>query len=71
MVQSKADRPDLASVLLQSQLTFACRMIVVQIQLLCYKYGLGTVEIAALLKPFDGMRLELRILVPAESSAGA
>ena len=71
MVQSAQDRPDLASVLLRNQMTFAYGMMMVQCQLWCYRYGLGTVDIAGLLKLFDGMRLELRTLVPCELALGA
>ena len=65
------DRPDLASVLLRNQMTFAYSMIMVQFQLVFYRYGVGTIDITGLVKLFDGLRLELRTLVPAESWAGA
>jgi hypothetical protein len=42
-----------------------------QIKLVCYQYGVGTVDVSGLVKLFDGMRLELRALVPAELGAGA
>ena len=71
MVQSKHDRPDLASVLVRSQITFAWGMMMVQFQLACYRHGLGSVDVSDLVKVFDGMRLELRILLPAESWGGA
>jgi hypothetical protein len=71
VVQSKYDRPDLASVLVQNQMTFAYGMMMVQVQLVFYRYGFGTVDVAGLVKLFDGMRLELRTLVPAETWAGA
>jgi hypothetical protein len=71
MVQAKHDRPDLASVLLRNQITFAYGMMMVEFQLACYRYGVGSVDVTGLVKLFDGMRLELRTLVPAESWAGA
>ena len=71
MVQSEHDRPDLASVLVRNQMTFAYGMTMVRFQLVCYRYGVGTVEVTGLVKLFDGLRLELRTLVPAESWAGA
>ena len=69
LVQSKHDRPDLASVLLRSQLDFACAMMTVQFRLQCYRHGLGSVAVRDLVKLFDQMRLELRALVPADSVA--
>ena len=71
MVQAKHDRPDLASVLVWNQMTFAYGMTMVQFQLVFYRYGVGTVDVTGLVKLFDGLRLELRTLVPAESWAGA
>jgi len=71
LVQSKHDRPDLASVLLRNQLEFAWAMMIVQFRLQCYRHGLGSVEVHDLVKRFDGMRLELRTLLPPESWAGA
>lgn len=71
MVQSEHDRPDLASVLMRNQMTFAYGMMTVQFQLVFYRYGIGTVDVTGLVKVFDGLRLELRTLVPAESWSGA
>ena len=71
MVQSKQDRPDLASLLLRNQITFTYRMMMVQARLVCYRHGFGNVDVTGLVKLFDGMRLELRTLVPAELGAGA
>lgn len=71
MVQSQDDRPDLALALLRNQITFAFGLTMVRFQAVCYRYGVGTVDVASLLKRIDGMRLELRALIPAESCAGA
>jgi hypothetical protein len=71
MVQSQQDRPDLASALLRSQITFTFGMVAVQFRLLLYRCGTDRVEVTALVKVFDGMRLELRTLVPVEMLAGA
>jgi hypothetical protein len=70
MVQSKQDRADLASALVRRQITFAYGMMMVQFELVLYRYGVWTVDVADLMKLFNGMRLELRALVPAESRAG-
>jgi hypothetical protein len=71
MMQSPQDRPDLASALVRGQITFAWGSAAVQCHLWLYSWGLGQVEVAGLVKVFDGMRLELRTFVPAEVSAGA
>jgi len=71
MVQSRYDRPDLAAVLVHSQRAFAVGMVLVHCRLVLYRFGLATVDVADLLKVFDGARLELRSLVPAQMGAAA
>jgi hypothetical protein len=71
IVQSKQDRPDLASALVWNQMRFACGIMIVQVKLVCYRYGVGTVNVAGLVKLFDGMRIQLRTLVLAKLGAGA
>jgi hypothetical protein len=41
------------------------------VRLVCYQNGFGGVDVSGLVKLFDGMRLELRTLIPAELGAGA
>lgn len=67
IVQSDSDRLELASLLLRSQIMFAYRLMIIRSKLVCYRFGVGTVDVTHLLKVFDGMRIELRVLVPAES----
>jgi len=71
MLNAGNDRPDLARVLLRSQSEFACGVIVLQVRLAFYSCGIGTVDVANVLNVFDGLRLELRSLVPANMAAGA
>lgn len=71
MLQSAVDRPDLASALLRSQIRFATRMVWIQAGLLLYELGIGSVDVSALLNLFDGMRLELRALVPESAVWGS
>ena len=66
LLQSKVDRPDLASTLLQRQLLFAYRMMAIQFQVVLYRFGVRSVDVSGLWKSFDGLRLELQTLVPAE-----
>lgn len=70
MMQAGEDRADLASTLVRTQIAFACGMAVVQVRLGLFSMGVGTVEVASLLKVFDGLRIELRTLVPATMTAG-
>ena len=71
LLQSKVDRPDLASTLLQRQLLFAYRMATIQFQVVLYWLGVGSVDVSGLWKSFDGLRLELRTLVPAQMASMA
>jgi len=70
MVQSEIDRPDLARFVLRSQLEFAAQMVCVHARLLLFEVGLGHVEIGSLLNLFDGLRVELRSLVPSSAVLG-
>jgi hypothetical protein len=71
MVQSQEDRPDLAAFLLRSQLAFAVGMARVQWRLLMFRFGLGNVDVASLLKLFDVARVELKSLVPSQLGANS
>jgi len=67
MLHSNQDRPDLARTLLRQQFQFATGMLNVRCQLFLYRWGLCGVEVSSLLKLFDGVRLELRSVIPAMS----
>lgn len=71
LVQSECDRPDLASALMHRQLTFACVMLHVQVRVILFRWGLATVDACELIRMFDGMRLELKTLVPMASPVAA
>jgi hypothetical protein len=71
MVQANADRPDLAAALIRSRMAFTFALMSAYGHVLLYSYGLGTVNASDLLRLFDGMRLELRTLVPCELGAAA
>lgn len=64
MAQASSDRPDLASLLIRSQASFAVYLLLAHVQLLLYAFGIGRVDVGALLNVVEGMRLELRTLVP-------
>jgi len=71
MLQSRHDRPDLAGALMRQQVLFAAGVLSVHFRLLLYRWGLCGVDVSSLVKIFDGMRLELRTLVPAAAAMGA
>jgi hypothetical protein len=45
-------------------------MMIVESQLVCYRYGIGAADFTDIIELFDALRLELRTLVRAESLAG-
>jgi hypothetical protein len=71
MMQADQDRPDLASLLLRSQMAFGWGVLAIQFRATLYSYGVGTVDVKALLKQFDAMRLELGNLTPVSMASAA
>jgi hypothetical protein len=71
MVHSSNDRPDLAAALFRAQTGFAVGTFVVQARLILWRWGLCDVDISTVVATFDGMRIELRTMVPASLSAAA
>jgi hypothetical protein len=71
MLQSRHDRPDLATVLVRHQFMFAAGMLTIYTRLFFYRWGVCGVDVTTLVKTFDVMRLELRSLVPVAVPAGA
>ncbi len=69
LLQSRSDRSDLAGILMQRQLMFACGMLAVQARLLLYRWGVGRVDATTLVNIFDLMRLDLRSMVPVPVGA--
>lgn len=65
MTQSHCDRPDLASMLIRSQLNFAWGIALIHLRLTLFTWGVGSVSVTGILDIFDKLRLELRSLVPA------
>ncbi len=62
MVQSRCDRPDLATRLLRSQVGFAYGMVLVRMRAVLYSLGLGTVDVKPLLGLFGALRSETHAL---------
>ena len=71
MVQASSDRPDLAAALVRTRIAFTTALVAVHLRVLLYSFGFSSVNASELLRLFDGMRVELRTLVPCEMSAAA
>jgi hypothetical protein len=71
MVNARDDRPDIASALVRSELTFAWALAMVHVRLALYSWGFGTVSAAALLNTFNRLRGEFRTLVPVTAAVAA
>jgi hypothetical protein len=71
MLQSRHDRPDLAAALLRQQALFSAAMLQARVRLILYRAGVCGVDVSELVQIFDGMRLELRGLVPSTASLAA
>lgn len=71
MLQSGHDRPDLAAALVRSQVRFVFGVMAVQVRLVCFRFGVCGVSVSGLVGTFDGLRIELRALVPADAGAAA
>jgi hypothetical protein len=69
IVQSQSDRPDLASALMHSQFAFTRSVLLYQFRLLLFRYGLPGFDIPEMFRVFEGLRLELRTLIPAADAA--
>jgi hypothetical protein len=71
MLQSRHDRPELASALMHNQVLFATGVCSAYFRLFLYRWGLCGVDVTGLVKIFDMMRVELRGLVPSTMPMGA
>jgi hypothetical protein len=69
MLQSHQDRPDLATILLKQRAVFTLGMFEVRVRLQLYRWGVAGVDVAAVIRSFDTLRLELRQMVPAQAAA--
>ena len=71
MVHSQVDRPDLARLIAKQRCVFAFAMLTVECRLVMFRYGIGSVDLQALLAPLDAIRLEVRTLALAAQPSGA
>jgi hypothetical protein len=71
LTHSAYDRPELASLLFQRRLSFACGLLGIHCRILLFQWGWSCVDVSGLIRLFDGMRIELRTLVPLSSPLAA
>jgi hypothetical protein len=71
MAHSQAERPFLAMELVQRRILFVSEMLAVELRLVLYGMGIGSVDVTALVRTFEAMRLELRQLVPMDETVCA
>ena len=71
LAHSAYDRPELASLLFQRRLMFAFALIGIHFRIVLFRLGLSGVDVSSLIQLFDGMRLDLRTLVPVSSPMAA
>ena len=71
LAHSEIDRPELASLLLQRRLRFTFALAAVQFRVVLFRLGATGVDVSGLIQLLDGMRLDLRSLVPAPSAVAA
>jgi hypothetical protein len=68
MAQSSQDRPELARLLVRTQVLFALGMLLVRLRLFLYRWGLAKVDISPLIAMFDFVRDKLRAFAPLEQA---
>jgi hypothetical protein len=69
MLNSRYDRPDLASTLIQSQVMFSLATASLRIRLFFYTLGWCEGDASEVCRIFDAMRLELRSCIPSGAAA--
>ena len=71
LAQARDDRPDLAAVLIRRRMAFAAGMAVVHLRMILYRWGIGGVDVVALVHSFDDLMRELRALLPRAATIEA
>jgi hypothetical protein len=71
LAHSMHDRPELASLLFHRRLGFTYALIGIHFRLALFRWGWSGVDVSSLIQLFDGMRVELRTLLPDYSPMAA
>jgi hypothetical protein len=64
LTHSRSDRPELASALVKAQCSFGLGVLMIRCHLVLYRWNLASVDVSEVVKVFEGVRIELRTLVP-------
>jgi hypothetical protein len=69
MVESGADRPDLAKALAKNRVMFAMALCSVEIHLGLHALGVGKVDVSGLVEALDALRGAVNVMTPAAGAA--
>jgi len=69
MVESGADRPDLAKALAKNRLMFAFALFRIEFHLQLHVLGVGKVDVSGLVEALDALRGAVSVLTPATGAA--
>lgn len=69
MVESGADRPDLAKALAKNRLMFALALCRIEIHLQLHVLGIGKVDVSGLVEALDALRGAVSVMTPATGAA--
>jgi hypothetical protein len=69
MVESGADRPDLAKALAKNRLMFTLALCRIELHLQLHVLGLGKVDVSGLVEALDALRGAVSVMTPATSAA--
>ena len=69
LTHSQWDRPELASLLLRRRLEFVFALTTVHCRIYLFRWGLSGVDVSSLIRLYDGVRLDLRMLMPDSAPA--
>jgi hypothetical protein len=69
MVESGADRPDLAAALAKNRFMFALALCRIEIHLQLHVLGIGKVDVSGLVEALDTLRGAVSVIAPATGAA--
>jgi len=69
MVESGADRPDLAKALAKNRVMFTLALCRVEVHLGLHALGIGTVDVSGLVEALDALRGAVSVMTPAARAA--
>jgi nitroreductase len=67
LIYAPQDRSDLAEILVRQKITFLCGIAAVEMRLVLHRFGIGTVDVTALVKNLDTLRLNVLAVAPVRA----